>query len=248
MCQICGLPICFCQPVKMPPCETCTEDTGCLLELPASCVILANGIDVATALDCNNLLNTIYDCLTSNDAQYVKWCALWAGCEATPCSAPTNVTVTDNPDEDDSVIVGWTMIGGNTYDIYLDDILVSAGVTSPYTLHSVASGEEHTVKIVVHCLNGGTAFTEVTFGVCQAATDFAVNTGLSNAFSLYTTWTMVTGIVYDLYQDGVLKQTAATSPYVFMGLTPNTEYVLRIVSRCSGGVQSYYEITVTTQP
>lgn len=244
MCLICGFPICICPTVKMPPCNPCEEDSGCNPKVAAKCVTI-NDTTVEDLLECNNFLDLIYNCLITNPDKYQQWCDLWAGC-SNVCGTPINITVAGNPAFADSVIVSWTTYLGITYDIYLDTVLIQANTPSPKTLTGLTYGVLHTVEIIAHCPNAATNSSSITFTLCDPATDFHVNVGLSTANSLLVQWTMGSGIVYDVYKDGVLMQLAATSPYVYTGLTPSTLYTLRIVSRCSGGIPTFYEITYTT--
>lgn len=244
MCLICGVPYCNCTPVKLPPCNPCQEDSGCNPKIEDKCVTI-NNMTVKDYFGSNVFLDLLYNELVANDALRAQFCALWTAC-STLCAAPTNLSIAANPATANSVIITWTVVGGNTYDLYIDGILTTVGATSPITRTGLTPEQEYEIRILTHCPNTATAFTDITFTLCPPATDFAVNEGLSNANNILVEWTEEINVVYDLYLNGVLKQVAATSPYVYTGLTADTLYTLKIVSRCPAGIQNFHEITFTT--
>lgn len=248
MCVICGIPLCNCGQVTLPPCTTCQEENGCNPKISANCII-------DTPFECNTFLDRIYNCLISQPEQYQRYCDLWAACSALPpvCPPLENLTVAGHPTIPTSIIVTWTTIGTSTYDIYLDTILIQSNVSSPYTLAGVTAGVVHVVRVVNHCENGGSNYSEVTFSLCLPATTFAVNAGASTPNSILVEWTAAPFTAYDLYLNGLLVQVGATSPYVYNGLTPNTLYTLTIVSKCPSlsatiPIFTSYQITYTTDP
>lgn len=245
MCLTCGVPYCNCPVVKLPPCTPCQEDSGCNPKIAAKCVTI-NNMTLQDYFGSNVFLDLLYDELVANDTLREQFCELWAQC-ATLCAAPTNLTIEPNPAAPNSVLITWTVLGGNTYDFYLDNVLITSGATSPITRSSLTPEQEYEVKILTHCANTATAFTTILFTLCPSATDFAVNEALSDSTNILVEWTEEANVVYDLYLDGTLKQVAATSPYVYTNLTADTEYDLKIVSRCVGGVPNYFETTFTTE-
>lgn len=243
MCLVCGFPDCTCPPQKLPPCNPCEEDSGCNPKIAAKCITV-NSTNVDVFLQCNNFLDYLYACLVANPDQYQKYCNLWAGCDNV-CGTPIDITVIGDPTVTSSVIVSWNTFAGITYDIYLDTVLVQANTPSPKTLTGLTYGVPHDIEVIAHCPNGATNSSTVTVTLCVPATSFHINVGLSTANSALVQWTPSAGVVYDLYLNTVLKQSAATSPYVFTGLLPSVLYTARIVSNCSGGISTFYEITFT---
>ena len=243
----CGVPNCDCHKEHNPPCSPCQEESGCNPKVPAKCVTINQGV-LTDFLSCNTLLDYLYNCIVANPTQYIKFCQLWAACDAATCTAPTNVAVISAASASTisgtSIIVSFTSVVGSTYDIYIDNVLTVTNATSPTTIPNVAAGN-HTVTVLRHC-GSATSSTTISFTICVPATDFAENIGLSNAYAILTQWTEDGSTVYDIYKNGVLLTTAATSPYVFTGLTPATLYNFKIVSRCTSGISTFYEIACTT--
>lgn len=246
MCLLCGIPYCNCATSNMPPCNPCQEESGCNPKIKSNCVTI-NNIDLYSFFGCNEFLNYLYDCIVANPTKYTKFCQLWAACSLL-CAAPTNLSIRTDVTgiEPDTVLFSWTQVATVTYDVYLDNVLIYSAATSPVYLSGLTGGN-HTAKVVATCANAQTNESSINFDICTSASDFAVNVPLSNSTSVLVEWTELVGVVYDLYKNGVLVQTAATSPYVYTGLTPNTLYTFRIVSRCSGNA-NYKEINYTTIP
>lgn len=170
MCQFCGYTVCppTCPTAVVPtPCNPCTQDTGCLVKLPSECVTINNGT-LKDFLNCTNLLNYLYACIVNDPVQYAKWCLLWAACSNSQvCGAPTNLSV--GSVSNTGGILTWSMIPGVVYDVYIDNVLVQASASTPYTISGLTASTSHTVKIVSKCTNGGTNFSTVDFTTTAAA-------------------------------------------------------------------------------
>lgn len=75
----CNQTPCQCYNAPSVPCSDCTDTSICKIKVPAQCVTI-NNTTLDEFLECNNLLDYIYNCIVANPAQYSKYCALWAAC------------------------------------------------------------------------------------------------------------------------------------------------------------------------
>lgn len=81
--------------------------------------------------------------------------------QAIACVAPTGVTLTGITIN--SASVSFTAIGGNTYDIMLNGIVIQTGATSPYAITGLLPATNYTVIVRADCPSGSTSETITTF-------------------------------------------------------------------------------------
>ncbi|MHA6530505.1 fibronectin type III domain-containing protein [Paenibacillus sp. BAC0078] len=135
------------------------------------------------------------------------------------------------------VTVSWAAIAGATeYEIDVDGAVVDNGTELSYTHSGLTPSTSHTYKVRAKSEDNASAWSAaVTKYTTPAAAGTVTVTPAST--SLAVTWTAITGsTAYDVEINGTIAASPTTTSYTKTGLTPNTEYTVRIRAKNSGGI------------
>jgi hypothetical protein len=188
--------------------------------------------------------------------------------QAQTCAPPTNVAISNVTNA--SAVVSFTPSAtavSYTVRFYSIDS-TAAGITSvntttsPVTLTGLVAGRFHRVSVMSNCAGGFTTSSPwvgfQTTGGGSTPTGCAAPTGLTVTGLTTTTATLsFTGasgagsyrVIYYAVGDSInaITRTVSGSPVMLSGLLPNTAYVVRIFSNCSGATSTAVLVTFRTQ-
>jgi len=186
-----------------------------------------------------------------------------AGTDTQPPTVPTNLAAPSKTAT--SVNLTWTAstdnVGVTGYDIYRDGVMVGSSTTTSYADTGLTASTTYQYQVRAKDAAGNLSALSAALAVTtNAGTDTQPPTVPTNlaapsktATSVNLTWTASTDNVgvtgYDIYRNGVLVGTSATTAYVDTGLAASTAYQYRVRARDAAGNTSALctAITATTQ-
>lgn len=80
---------------------------------------------------------------------------------AIACLAPTGVSVSGITQT--SAVIAFTAVGGDTYDLLVNNVPSQLGISSPFTLTNLTAGTNYSIAVRVNCTSGNTSETVLTF-------------------------------------------------------------------------------------
>ena len=116
----------------------------------------------------------------------------------------------------------------SSYNMYLNNKLVASGVSVlTYTFSSLKAGTKYNVGV---CGVSGDKIGPVSYIDQTTVMTAPVIVHTENAYSIDLSWTAIPGAVfYRVYRDGILIKNDLTDvTYTVSGLTPDTEYTIRV--------------------
>ncbi len=150
---------------------------------------------------------------------------------------------------------------GITYDLLLDDTIISSGITSnsnTHTFSGLKASTTYVVTIIAKSVEFGTSITqdmEVTTEEGPKPDDFTLTLDSVGQRSAGISWSSLTvgddySVLADIYINGYEESTGySSSGYFFTGLTPDTDYTVKIIARSiTYGTTLEKEITFKTEP
>lgn len=178
-------------------------------------------------------------------------------------TVPVNILLSNNTTT--SIDATWTAstdnVGVTKYEIYANSVLNGTSVNNNYTLTNLDSGNTYAITVLAKDIASnassqsspvnGTTLTDNTAPSVPSNITITNETGTSFKinWSASTDDSSVTG--YDVFLDGTLKGTSATSTYTAIGLNSNTIYSVRVLAKDSANNQSEKSVAVnatTTAP
>ncbi|TCI84358.1 fibronectin type III domain-containing protein [Tenacibaculum sp. M341] len=177
---------------------------------------------------------------------------------------PSDTTITSKDITVSGFTIDWTAstIEGNqgvAYDIYLDDNQVASDLDAlTYSFSDLDAETTYNVKVTSKSNEFGTTSTQmidVTTLNAPKPNDFNISLNSTGTTNASISWSSLTidgpgGVLADIYINNNEESTGVTSSgWVFTGLTPNTNYTVKIVARSSEfGTTLEKEITFVTEP
>ncbi|WP_440120802.1 fibronectin type III domain-containing protein [Tenacibaculum sp. Ill] len=174
--------------------------------------------------------------------------------------APNKFEVTIGDITNNSAKVLWTeSIDPNgdvvTYDVYLNESVVASGLeTLNYVLEGLESTTSYVVKVVSKDLKLTTEVEKTFETTSNPPAGFNIEIDNISDSGALVNWDDAVdpdgdNVFYDLYINGEEIATGWTnSIYGLTSLTPNTEYVVKVVARDTSGAATINTVTFKTKP
>lgn len=148
---------------------------------------------------------------------------------------------------------------GVVYDVYLDDVMIASGLdVFTYTFTNLNASNKYSVKVIAKSNEFETISTqsiEIETNSAPSPNDFTLTSSNIQTESASILWSSLTidgegGVLADVYINDSEESVGLTSSgYVFTGLTPNTNYIIKVIARSTEyGTTLQKEITFKTEP
>jgi hypothetical protein len=174
---------------------------------------------------------------------------------------PQAFTVAVSGNTDKTALLTWTEAkdpenGSVSYSVSLNTQQVAAGLTATsYQLTNLTKNNSYTGKVTAKDDKGNETVASFSFTTTDAPTptDFTLTADTLFNKKVAISWTASTlpngdAVMYDVYANNALKQTNVTVlKTTVTGLTPNTDYSIKVVAKSADGKSLDKTITAKTK-
>lgn len=160
-------------------------------------------------------------------------------------AVPTNLVITPSAI---SIDLAWkNVLGADSYDIALHEQVISDITQTTYTLTGLASGTPHIVKVRAKNASGTGSWSE-TANIYTLLNTPSNVTVTATTTTLALSWYAVNNATnYDIELNGTIVQSSEQNSCVVSGITPATQYKIRIKARNNNTGSAWSsELSVTT--
>ncbi|MDT0557892.1 fibronectin type III domain-containing protein [Ichthyenterobacterium sp. W332] len=170
-------------------------------------------------------------------------------------SAPTNLIASNTTDT--STDLSWDAatdnVGVTAYDVYQDGVVIATVATTTYQVTGLTNATSYSFYVIAKDAAGNESSQSNTVNITTL--DSEAPTAPTNLIAANTTnistdlsWDAATDNVgvtaYDVYQDGIVIATVATTTHQVTGLTNGTSYAFYIIAKDTEGNESPQSNTV----
>lgn len=174
---------------------------------------------------------------------------------------PQNFTVSVSGSTDKTAVLNWTEAkdpenGAVSYSVTLNTQQVVTGLTvTTYQLTNLTNNSNYTGKVTAKDDKGNETVSSFSFTTTDAPTptNFTVTADTLFNKKVAISWTASTlpngeAVMYDVYANNTLKQTNVTAlKTTVTGLTPDTDYSIKVVAKSADGKSLDKIITAKTK-
>ena len=127
-----------------------------------------------------------------------------------------------------SIGVSWDVVPGLTYQVFVGGALALDNVSSGCVLNNLAGNTLYRIVVKASNSSGTTVSSELVVTTLPTAGAPAITNSTTTSFS--PTWTMESGVTYQIKKDGVIVSGGTYSGFVVSGLSQNTGYTIVVTA------------------